>query len=291
MKFIELICYLLNYKGKEFFKKQKHYHLNKISNGCVNFYKTEFWKDDDESSTFYIEKSGSFLNRLKNAINFFNCYFEKEDFTNKIVLEIGTGRGTNILFLSKYSKAKFIYGVEISPRAANFSRKMLKDHKITNAEIICRDMASVPEIKDNSVDLIISIAAFEHIMDLKAVLEESFRILKSGGIVYSSFSPIWRHYYGSHLGKEIPFPWTHLIFSEPTVRKTLERLQGKSQKSLLYEGLNKLTLADYKRIIKSTSFKSYKIYQTSSHPIKKIIKNIPIFNEYFAGSINIVLEK
>jgi len=285
----ELLCYLLNYRGKNMNAEKKR-RLNKIDQNFGEFYKSEVCKND-RIAMIYIEQSGTFLNRFKNSISFFRKNFDKDFFKDKVVLVIGSGRGADVLTLSKYEKAKFIYGIDVSPELTSFSKRMLNDHKVSDTEIICADMSSVPEISNNSIDVIVSIATFEHIIDLKSVLEESYRVMKVGAVLHASFSPIWRHYYGSHLSKELPFPWTHLIFDEPTVRRTLERLQGIPRRAVLYSGLNKLTLSDYNRIIRSTPFSEYKMYQTTSSSIKKVVKSIPVINEYIYGSVVVVLKK
>ena len=53
--------------------------------------------------------------------------------------------------------------------------------------------------KDNQFDLIISIAAFEHIPNLDQALTEMHRILKSGSLIYTKFGPTWSGAWGHHL--------------------------------------------------------------------------------------------
>jgi SAM-dependent methyltransferase len=55
-----------------------------------------------------------------------------------------------------------------------------------NIDLTC-DIASLP-FKDNSVDVIMSIAVLEHVHNPQAVVDEIYRVLKpDGGIVYSYF--------------------------------------------------------------------------------------------------------
>jgi SAM-dependent methyltransferase len=74
-------------------------------------------------------------------------------------------------------------------------------------------------------DYIFSIACFEHISKLPEALTSMHRCLKSGGVLFSMFSPIWSSYQGHHLyhckipdefsgrtgAKEILLPWEHLL--------------------------------------------------------------------------------
>jgi len=83
--------------------------------------------------------------------------------------------------------------------------------KITNLDIfpyknvnICCDIENIPLAPD-SVDVVINIAVLEHMARPENVMEEIFRILKKGGVVYTYF-PFMQPYHAS------PFDYSRRTF-------------------------------------------------------------------------------
>jgi ubiquinone/menaquinone biosynthesis C-methylase UbiE len=60
--------------------------------------------------------------------------------------------------------------------------------KDVNRGLICGDVNYLP-FRNESFDLVTSIAAFEHFLDVRTVIAESYRILRPGGIVYVRIHP------------------------------------------------------------------------------------------------------
>ena len=123
------------------------------------------------------------------------------------------------------------------------------------------DAAQLP-LADESIDLVFSSSAFEHISNLAAALAEMARVLRPGGAVYSDFSPIWSSAHGHHLrgrAREVlrakglwpPPAWFHLTMSRSQMRKYLgEHLAAEDQRIVerwLYRrpGINRLFYEDF----------------------------------------------
>lgn len=290
MSFAESLCYLLNRKGRDYRETHARRRREQASPARVRDYQRRFGLDGGRLRR-YVDDGGSFLQRYDGAFRRYRTAFPRPDhFAGRGVLVIGSGRGVEVLHLTRDRGARFVTGVELDAELCRFSRRMLEDHGVANARIVQADMASVPAVPENSVDVVVSLATFEHIHDLRAVLLESHRVLKPGASLYSEFSPIWRHYYGSHLSAYLPFPWTHLLFSEETVRKTLTRLQGRPH-GALYTGLNRMTLEDYRRVVASTPFQVLRFDMRTGSRLKKLLHRLPLLREYFAGSVVLELRK
>ena len=123
------------------------------------------------------------------------------------------------------------------------------------------DAADLP-LADESVDLVFSSSAFEHISNLGAALAEMARVLRPGGHVYSDFSPIWSSAAGHHLrgrarkvlkeaGIWPPPPRFHLTHSRGEMRRYLgEHLEAEDQRIVerwLYRrpSINRLFYEDF----------------------------------------------
>ena len=152
-------------------------------------------------------------------------------FSDKRVLEIGCGSGELLKEILKYNP-KHIIGIDLvlsewwgigESQGENWC---VKDG---NAEAL--------SFYDNSFDIIISTATFEHINNVEAALSEIKRVLKPYGVFYTSFMPIWTSVVGHHFGansattwdvelvKLIP-PWGHLYMDEAEMTEHLLKINA-----------------------------------------------------------------
>jgi SAM-dependent methyltransferase len=80
-------------------------------------------------------------------------------------------------------------------------------------------------LPDGSVDLAASDAVFEHCRDLRAVLAETRRVLRPGGLVYATYGPLWYCFGGDHFsGRGGPsHGYEHLEAEPGAYRRYFER--------------------------------------------------------------------
>jgi len=95
------------------------------------------------------------------------------DNIKKETIVIEAGCGFSNLFIEEYKKAKRVIGVDIK-------EEFLKVNSVLSEKIVA-DLESIPQIEDNSIDLIISSWVFEHLKSPDKVFKEFARILKKGG--------------------------------------------------------------------------------------------------------------
>lgn len=123
-------------------------------------------------------------------------------------------------------------------------------------------------------DQIFSIACFEHIARLPEALASMHRCLRSGGLLFSMFSPIWSSYQGHHLyhckvpdeflddtgPKDILLPWEHLLKPRYELHRQLTTRFNKSfADEIIYQTfnsphINRYFTEDYIRMIYETEF-------------------------------------
>jgi ubiquinone/menaquinone biosynthesis C-methylase UbiE len=97
-----------------------------------------------------------------------------------VVLDLGCGNGHHLLALGP-EVARGI-GIDISPGMIELARARLRSSR-RKAKLTFKvdDAEELKEIADESVDLAICIGAFEHMLDKRAVLASTYRVLKFGG--------------------------------------------------------------------------------------------------------------
>jgi SAM-dependent methyltransferase len=124
------------------------------------------------------------------------------------------------------------------------------------------------EVPSDSIDIIFSVACFEHIYDLESALRACHAVQKKGGILYSFFAPIYSYLTDGHHGV-IPShsvfhetPWgLHLLSSEDQ-RKYLQNSGIANPKeiqeflgSVNYDRIpNRLYYEDYARILTESPY-------------------------------------
>ena len=127
--------------------------------------------------------------------------FEKVDFKNKKLLEIGAGVGTMLVTArTKYQIAAF--GIEPSKDEFSpfneISQALLKEYKLPEDIIINSNAEKLP-FPDNDFDFIYSTNVLEHVQNPELVIKESIRVLKPGGFlqfVIPNYFSFWEGHYG-----------------------------------------------------------------------------------------------
>ncbi len=95
------------------------------------------------------------------------------------VLDIGFGSGRNLEMLEK--KGYEPYGIEVSPTAIKYAKKISRNFKLANF--------NPPKIDfpDKYFSLVISMQALYYNLDIEEVMSEIFRVMKDNAYVYVSF--------------------------------------------------------------------------------------------------------
>lgn len=168
--------------------------------------------------------------------------FSNIDFKNKKLLEIGAGVGTFIVTCrTKYNISA--YGVEPSKDefSAFFevSSLLLKEHNLPS-DIVSRSSAEKLPFEDNNFDLVYSTNVLEHVQDPKKVIEESIRILKTGGFlqfVIPNYFSFWEGHYGIFwpclTNKFLAKAYAKLIGKNPGYIDTLQLISPRYLKKIL----------------------------------------------------------
>ena len=213
-------------------------------------------------------------------LNLVACYCG--GFSGKRVLDVGCDlQGSLITEIVRGFGASEAIGINPAIR----EKEIFPDCRIEGGDI---RKTSYP---DGHFDVIVSTSAFEHIQDLPDALKEMHRVLKSGGVLYSHFGPIWSTSYGHHLwlnhekklynywNTVLP-PYCHLLMKPDELLDTMMArgyAAGVSGAVVHYiynsPEQNKLFYEDYERIIKSGDFKTL-FFKGYDHPeLRKLYLN------------------
>ena len=96
---------------------------------------------------------------------------------DKVIVEVGSGRGGGANFIARYYKPKLITGVDLSPNAVSLCNK---SYNLENLNFLVGDSAKLP-FKDNSVDVILNVESSHCYPSIPDFISEVCRVLKPGG--------------------------------------------------------------------------------------------------------------
>lgn len=232
------------------------------------------------------------------------------DFSGKIVLDLGCSEGIKTRYLAE--RCKFCIGVDIDAKSIGQAKKS----KLDNMEFKIGSHDSIP-LNDGSVDIIMCIDTWEHILDPQRILDEFHRVLSTAGLVFLYFAP-WFYPTGGHVQPHIHLPWCHVLFSEQTIVRTILKIhnsdffrspiQGLDANELYSDGsitqgyLNKMTEKQFRRLLqvyegeKKFECTHYELLgfggrSTKLASLSRPFRYLPIVREFLGGFVFCVLTK
>lgn len=144
---------------------------------------------------------------------------------------------------------------------------------LTDYTILSGRIENIPEFLYDRFDVVISLAAFEHIDRFHMALSKMYRALKKGGALYTEFGPIWSGPNGHHLhgvtdakGRTFSFTdtivprWGHLLMRPPELlAELLTHTDEATAAEIVYQvynspSINRLFTEDYVDFIRMSEF-------------------------------------
>ena len=96
---------------------------------------------------------------------------------DKIIVEVGSGRGGGANFIARYHSPKLITGVDLSPNAVSLCNET---YNLDNLNFLVGDSANLP-FDDNSVDVVVNVESSHCYPSIPDFISEVCRVLKPGG--------------------------------------------------------------------------------------------------------------
>lgn len=210
------------------------------------------------------------------------------------VLDVGCGHGSLCIDIAS-SAAEKVVGLDLNETLIDFANENLRQNYpefIDKVEFRCMDLK---DYSGQNFDFIVSKSTFEHVMHLDEVLREMGRRLRIGGILYAGFGPLYNSPLGDHRFSGTRVPWAHLLFNEERLLRRVNRQRSEKISSLHDLGLNRMSLADYKRTFRESGLDIvfFRVNQ-SEHAIAKLfslLRRIPPLEEYFSYNIYCLLQR
>lgn len=173
-----------------------------------------------------------------------------DDLKGKVVLDYGCEGGLDAIEIARHGARKVI-GVDTNEHAVGMARERAERAGVIDRCLFTTDAG---ESLVGSVDVIVSIDAFEHFADPGGVLRTMRRLLKPDGYVIATFGPIWYHPLGGHAFSI--FPWAHLLFTERALLRWHRdwSKQDATRFGDIRGGLNQMTIKRFLRTVNESEF-------------------------------------
>jgi SAM-dependent methyltransferase len=215
--------------------------------------------------------------------------------TGAAVLEVGAGYGALQAELLRRGATRAIALDPSEDAVAELSRRLGSDRRL---EVVQAPLESCP-LPDESVDVVVSYATFEHLGDLDASFAQLRRVLKPGGLVFVKYGQPWLHYNGPHLVTYIHVPWAHLFFRDRTIRTVLERYrrEGRYPAASIdarledLDHMNRLSLTGHIKAIKRSGLEILQLENMSPRAWKRWLSRVPLAREFLPGELTVILKK
>ncbi len=110
-------------------------------------------------------------------IQLYHYVASQSEIKNKIVLEVGSGRGGGASYIARYLKPLSIMGIDISKDAVDLCNDF---YDVNNLDFSFGDAEDIP-FPDNSYDIVINVESSHCYGSINKFLSEVFRVLKPGG--------------------------------------------------------------------------------------------------------------
>ena len=142
------------------------------------------------------------------------------------ILDIGVASGVGRLYIDAQINNNLIdhYGADLEIRKDIYKKESYKALYKTDL------MDGMPEVPDNSFDIVICEQVLEHLVKLEKAFKSLERVLKPGGILIVGV-PIFP--FGAHLIRKYIIPWTDKIFGVKKIRGHVQAFSLSTIKKLL----------------------------------------------------------
>ena len=225
------------------------------------------------------------------------------DLRRSVVVDLGCGEGGFSLALAEHGARRVLACDVIVDTLARGHRQLVG--RRVPVTFFAQDGGHMA-LPDAGVDVVFTIATFEHFPDPEAVLAESFRVLRPGGLLYASFET----YYGGsggHYFDLIGLPWIHLLFPERHLLQAWQHLAAahpdlaalnftmvRTPGGLERRWLNRISLRGFDRLVAASSFErvEWRVRLIKNLQRRRVASLIPsALREVLATNVTAVLRR
>ncbi len=256
---------------------------------------------------WYLDEMEYADSQSKSHASFRNLFHSTHDFSNKIVVDVGSGNGNGLPDFCAI--AGHVVALDYDLSDMKHCAAYLRQAGCKNYYLVVGDAARLP-FDSTSVDIVTMQDSFEHFVEHEKAYSEALRILKPNGILYlvTCFLQSPNH---SHLNDLIKIAHVDVFFSKEVILRVYDRLAREEEVHIhpdalsrwriltgwhmqqFRDFLNFISLRQFERMIRRNFPVSAVLYykEWSRTRTAIIFRLFPFLNLFFLKSVAIGLKK
>jgi ubiquinone/menaquinone biosynthesis C-methylase UbiE len=123
--------------------------------------------------------------RHRHHLGLVNHLMSGVEITGRTALEVGSGRGGNCYYLSRYKQAKTVYGIDLCEANVRFCRAV---HRLPNVTFLRGDAQQLP-FRSETLDVVLNLESSHCYPHFERFLAEVYRVLKPHGMF--CYADLW----------------------------------------------------------------------------------------------------
>ncbi len=197
----------------------------------------------------------------------FCSFFNDLELENKDVLDFGCGFGGRTIRFRELG-ARSVTGIEVGSDMVDEARDFAASKGERAIQFVLAEGEDLP-FADQTFDVVCSYDVFEHVADLSVCLQECYRVLRPGGVLYGVFPPFHHPTGGSHLHGYISrSPAPNVLFPCSVIMRAVEQLlreRGQSYKPPVIRpsdplwSVNGTTIRGFKNMLAPVPFRDKQV--------------------------------
>lgn len=164
----------------------------------------------------FLGHRGSDYDALRRKVNSYS------QIKGRDILVIGCGTGKDLGSWLKYEPRKLV-AVDLFSydRAWNLIKVKYRElYPSVDIQFIQQDLNKLNITE--TFDFVVSDAVFEHLRDFDLSISNVVNVLKTDGILYATFGPLWYCWGGDHIGGKLEHGYNHLLLDDDAYQKHLK---------------------------------------------------------------------
>lgn len=114
------------------------------------------------------------------CIDLYRKVVSSTNLRNKLILEVGCGRGGGIAYINRHYAAGWSTGMDLSQRAVDFCRQRYSDYSSLHLNFMQGDALAIP-YRDSIYDVVLNVESSHCYRSRELFFIEVYRVLKRGG--------------------------------------------------------------------------------------------------------------
>jgi ubiquinone/menaquinone biosynthesis C-methylase UbiE len=212
---------------REWMFRKWYWYVNTVDKKAEILFMNYGYSNGEE---LMLDSKGDKENRY--SIQLYHLLADAVDMSNRHILEVGSGRGGGLAYISREFKPQSATGMDLDSTAVSFSNQY---HASDKLKFVQGDAQQIP-MENNSYDVIINVESSHRYADMRKFLSEVNRVLQPGG--YFLFTDFRFDYEMPELNEELKLSGLTLLKEEDITMQVVKALElDDSRKRKLVEKL------------------------------------------------------